>query len=314
MNPIYTGTLKKVTAIKPEATESNTVLDFNHYKTYLASCLSGDASSVVDAISSVFGPQVWAYRLLSDASPFHNTTIYNVPESIVKHVASAFRDAGYKTAIESQPLPSCTLHAGVISQHKGRDGEAYVAHLIGLVHPELSLMPASDHIHNTDIHALDGHSDTLYAIEVKYKEIVTARDVSKFKRDIEEISLRRDEMIIGVFISLSCPIIPGFGEYARDGNNVYLGKRYATPESLRILLDHTLYTRSSLPTRMRLMLSDYPGLPYGREFIEYVNSFRPEHIKMKELKERFPLSMDYLKLTRDGILKAFHYSAWRPKQ
>ena len=135
------------------------------------------------------------------------------------------------------PIPD-TFPMSVSNYVKGMQGEEYVKELIVSIRPKFEIIMVSATGHMADIHVIDYDSNIKYVIEVKNKDIITYQDVTKFKKDIEEMN-KTNEKIIGLFISLNADTIPNVGTLSVTKNMIYLTKRYINKECLSIVFDYT---------------------------------------------------------------------------
>ena len=99
---------------------------------------------------------------------------------------------------------------------KGNLGECNLMNHIRDRFNTFEIRDASKETAACDIHVFI-NSDDFFAVESKNKSVVTALDVAKFKRDVEQLAtLKGKSFIGGLFVSLNSANIPGKGDFFFD--------------------------------------------------------------------------------------------------
>ncbi|KAG2487755.1 hypothetical protein HYH03_013600 [Edaphochlamys debaryana] len=128
---------------------------------------------------------------------------------------------------------------------KGALGEFVLAAWLKRTFPAFDVTDISHEAAACDIHvrprqnAIVGNEKKFFAVESKYKEQVTARDVDKFYRDVATLTETRGEAFLGaIMVSLRTKNIPGRGPFAFEMTPglkpvVFIG--FDDPEDLTLL-------------------------------------------------------------------------------
>lgn len=132
----------------------------------------------------------------------------------------------------------------------GSSGENLVYNLVVKSFPTYENILVSSTAHVADIHSADLNNNIMYVYEIKNKKSLTAEDIDKFDRDLQALSkIYPDHKIIGVFISLNCPI-PKIGHLQIDFDKCYLSEDYVNEECLKLVISmySTIFSRMERPS------------------------------------------------------------------
>ena len=152
-----------------------------------------------------------------------------------------------------QPQPVRMINQEVIidrnttSRSLGESGEEEMFNMLVSLFPKMEVKLISKTPHVGDIHVVDYKSKTLFLFEIKNKRYLSAEDVNKFKRDIENVkSIEQSNSssgmrVVGVFISLVSPV-PSYGTlYIDSAMAIVGGAENVTPSAIAVLIE--TYTR-----------------------------------------------------------------------
>ena len=138
----------------------------------------------------------------------------------------------------NDPTPEPVKYA---APELGEIGEEAIFDLVTSTFPTFENSLVSSTAHVADIHSIDLDHKLMFVYEVKNKRSITAEDVSKFGRDLETLTQQHpDHKIIGIFISLNCPI-PKIGYCAIEFDRCYLATHYVCTDVLELVI--SMYTR-----------------------------------------------------------------------
>ena len=132
----------------------------------------------------------------------------------------------------------------------GDEGEEFVYELITQSFPTFENIIVSSTAHVADIHSKDLSNNVLYVYEVKNKKHLTAEDVDKFGRDLEEMKKQEPNLkVIGIFVSLLCPI-PKIGYLSIDFDRCFLSENYVNTNCLSLVVSmySRIFSRIEKPT------------------------------------------------------------------
>ena len=164
------------------------------------------------------------------ALAIENRDVNMVPESTIEN-----RDVNMvpELAIENKDVK--------IAPTLGIEGEEYVFNILTSTFPTYENVLVSGTAHVADIHSTDLDNKILYVYEVKNKKQLTAEDLDKFDRDIEDLKRQHPDMkVIGIFTSINCPI-PKYGHISIDIDKCYLSTAYVNSECLKLVV--SMYSR-----------------------------------------------------------------------
>lgn len=129
------------------------------------------------------------------------------------------------------------------SRSLGVSGEKYVLSVLERLFPDLRIEYVGDRPHSCDIHIVDEFSKLLIAVEVKNKKYVNIEDISKFERDIRELSSGSDSKsnlsefaVKGLFISL-VNTIPRYGKLFINSSLAYISCEYCSDECISLIIN-----------------------------------------------------------------------------
>lgn len=168
----------------------------------------------------------------------------------------------------------------------GALGEEYVLELITKIKPTYETISVSKTGHVGDIHSInyDTTPPTKFIVEVKNKKVITYADLTKFERDLKEMT-NDNFNIIGIFISLRTDSIPKIGDFAITHNVTYLTKNYVIDSCLRLIFDFMSLSKSDKTTHAVKVIHEVD--PKIRELIMYMHSYnkriQEEMISLKSL-------------------------------
>ena len=119
----------------------------------------------------------------------------------------------------------------------GNIGENYVKDLLKEL--EIKYEDTSGVKYHSDIHIKDEVNKNIYILEVKNKKEINNNDITKFKRDIENITkLNTDYTIVPLFISLSNSYInETITKFNITDNLTYITLPYVTKETLQMFFE-----------------------------------------------------------------------------
>ena len=125
----------------------------------------------------------------------------------------------------------------ISSKEKGNIGEEAVCNLIQKINPKFDVIAVSSTGHLADIHAIDYENNIKYIIEVKYKQVITREDVTKFEKDVKTAEKSCDYKVVGLFLSINSDNIVSIGNYHIDFDMIYLTSKFINEQVLSMIFD-----------------------------------------------------------------------------
>lgn len=145
------------------------------------------------------------------------------------------------------------------SRNLGTEGEAEVYNRLVNLFPKLEVKMVSEVAHVADIHIVDEIRNITFIVEVKNKTRLTAEDIDKFKRDLVDMTKASTNRVIGLFISLICPI-PRLGLVNIGTDSCYLAKEYTSDTCIDLVVRtyRSVYTKRETTNKTDSVKYDIP--------------------------------------------------------
>jgi hypothetical protein len=171
--------------------------------------------------------------LTNNISTHENLILYDINDKLLRILNRLFEEDKSTNVVTNEKHNSKEL---------GEIGETAVLTLLQEIKPKAFVELVSQSSHCGDIHIKDTNKKTMYMIEVKNKKAISKDDISKFHKDLKDITNKfkeQFEFIYGIFISLNDEVksIPQYGSLKVIENTIYITHEYFNNVSMSLIFE-----------------------------------------------------------------------------